>query len=132
MLLLSPRPVTIIISKNARLKSPLAVVEDNMSSIKIRIKLLENDITQVRALIAHPMETGYKRDEKGNKIPAHYIQELTVKHNDKVITNSIMGSGISRNPYFAFKFKGGKSGDKITISWVDNLGFTASEKKHIK
>jgi len=103
-----------------------------MSSIKIRIKLLENDITQVRALIAHPMETGYKRDEKGNKIPAHYIQELTVKHNDKVITNSIMGSGISRNPYFAFKFKGGKSGDKITISWVDNLGFTASEKKHIK
>ncbi len=103
-----------------------------MSSIKIRIKQLENDITQVRALIAHPMETGYRKDEQGNKIPAHFINELTVKLNDQVISSSVMGSGISRNPYFAFKFKGGKSGDIVTISWVDNLGFTASEQKSIK
>jgi sulfur-oxidizing protein SoxZ len=103
-----------------------------MSSIKIRIKQLENDITQVRALIAHPMQTGYKKDEQGNKIPAHFIKELTVEHNDIVISTTIMGSGISRNPYFAFKFKGGKSGDTITISWVDNLGYTASEQKSIK
>lgn len=102
-----------------------------MSSIKIRIKQLD-EITQIRALIAHPMETGYRKDEDGNKVPAHFIQELTVKHNDNIIVNSIMGFGVSRHPYFAFKFKGGNPGDKITISWRDNLGFTDSAEKFIK
>ncbi|MDO9048980.1 MAG: thiosulfate oxidation carrier complex protein SoxZ [Methylobacter sp.] len=29
---------------------------------------------------------------------------------------------MSKDPYFAFTLKGGNPGDKITISWVDNLG----------
>lgn len=102
-----------------------------MSSIKIRTKQFA-DITQIRTLISHPMETGRKKDEQGNLIPTHFIQELTVKHNDKVIASSIMGAGISRNPYFAFKFKAGKAGDKITISWLDNLGQSDSQDKILK
>ncbi len=102
-----------------------------MSSIKIRTKQFE-EITQIRTLIAHPMETGRNKDEQGNLIPAHFIQELTVKHNDKVIASSVMGAGISKNPYFAFKFKGGKAGDKINISWQDNLGQSDSQDKILK
>jgi sulfur-oxidizing protein SoxZ len=102
-----------------------------MSSIKIRTKQFE-DITLIRTLISHPMETGRKKDEQGNLIPVHFIQELTVKHNDKVIASSVMGAGISRNPYFAFKFKGGKAGDKISISWLDNLGQSDSQDKILK
>jgi len=102
-----------------------------MSSIKIRTKRL-GDITQIRTLIAHPMETGRNKDEQGKLIPAHFIQELTVKHNDKVISSSVMGAGISKNPYFAFKFIGGKTGDKISISWQDNLGQSDSQDKILK
>ncbi len=102
-----------------------------MPGIKIRLKQ-QDGITRIRALISHPMETGYRKDEQGNKIPAHFIQELIVKHNDNIIATSIMGSGISRHPYFAFKFKGGKPGDKVSISWRDNLGFSDSAEKIIK
>ena len=42
------------------------------NSIKIRAKLQE-DVTTVKALMTHPMETGSRKDKDGNLIPAHYI-----------------------------------------------------------
>lgn len=102
-----------------------------MSSIKIRTKRLDGN-TQIRTLIAHPMEHGRNKDKTTNKpIPAHYIQVLTVTHNDKAIATCNMGAGISKDPYFAFLLKGGKSGDVIIINWVDNLGNKDSERHTI-
>jgi len=99
-----------------------------MSSIKIRTKLL-NGVTLVRTLITHPMETGRSKDNTGKEIPPHFIQELIVKHNDRIIAQTFMASGISKNPFFAYKFKGGQSGDKITVSWVDNLGQSDAQER---
>ena len=103
-----------------------------MSSIKIRTKR-KKGTTQIRTLIAHPMETGLRKDkDTGEMIPAHFIQELTVKHNDKIIASCVLGSGISKDPYFAFLINGGEPGDRITISWSDNLGNLESEENIIK
>lgn len=94
----------------------------NKSTIKIRTKRLKGK-TQIRTLISHPMEHGRNIDEiTGGLIPLHYIQELVVKHNDKIIVSSQLGAGISKNPYFSFILKGEMMGDKITVSWKDNLG----------
>ena len=102
----------------------------NMSTIKIRSKRLE-EYTLVRSLIAHPMETGKKKNEEtGELIPAHFIQTLTFKHNDKVMSECQMGFGVSKNPFFSFKLKSSTAGDIITISWQDNLGYHDS-KEHI-
>jgi sulfur-oxidizing protein SoxZ len=80
-------------------------------------------VTLVKALISHPMETGLRKDKKtGKKIPAHYIEELNVDHNGKNVLNALWGPAISKNPYLYFKFHGGKAGDTIKISWVDNKG----------
>jgi sulfur-oxidizing protein SoxZ len=103
-----------------------------MSSIKIRSKRQDGK-TQIRTLISHPMETGRNKDPKTNQlIPAHFIQELTVKHNDKVVISSNVGAGVSKDPYFAFMLKGGAIGDKIVISWRDNLGNMDSEQHTIE
>lgn len=80
-------------------------------------------VMQIRILIAHPMEHGRNRDQKTDAlIPAHFIQQLTVKHNKTVVVTGNTGANIAKDPFFAFMLKGGKIGDKITISWVDNLG----------
>lgn len=101
-------------------------------AIKIRAKA-KGDITTVKSLMSHPMETGLRKDSKtGKKIPAHHITEVTAEHNGNLVMTANWGGAISKNPYLSFKFKGGASGDKIRISWVDNMGKGDSAEAAIK
>lgn len=93
-----------------------------MSTIKIRAKL-EGDVTTVKALIQHPMDTGQVKDKKtGKLIPAHFIQEVKCEHNGTSVMTALWGPAVSKNPYLSFKFKGAKAGDTLKMSWVDNKG----------
>ena len=99
-----------------------------MSSIKIRTKRMK-DKTQIRMLIAHPMEHGDNRDKATNQpVFTNFIRVLTVTCNQKVVVSCEIGDSTAKNPYFAFMLKGGKAGDKITVNWLDNLGNTDSEE----
>jgi sulfur-oxidizing protein SoxZ len=78
------------------------------------------------------METGYRRTPNTReKISAHFIQKIKCVHNEKTVMDALWGPGISRNPYFAFKFKGGNKGDIIRISWVDNKGSSDTHETFI-
>jgi sulfur-oxidizing protein SoxZ len=102
-----------------------------MSSIKMRAKA-SGGVTTIKALISHPMETGTRKDKKtGEKIPAHFIQEVVCKHGDKTIMTAQWGAAISKNPYLSFKFKGGNAGDTVTLSWTDNKGNSDSAESAI-
>jgi sulfur-oxidizing protein SoxZ len=99
--------------------------------IKIRATA-KGDSTTVKALMSHNMETGLRKDKKtGNKIPAHFIQEVTCEHNGKSVLTALWGPAVSKNPYLSFKFKGGAKGDTVKISWVDNKGESASGEAKI-
>ena len=103
-----------------------------MASIKIRAKA-KGDVTTVKSLMSHPMETGLRKDSKtGKKIPAHHITEVSAEHNGNVVMTANWGGAISKNPYLSFKFKGAASGDKIKITWVDNMGKGDSAEAAIK
>lgn len=94
-----------------------------MASYPIRIRaLLKGDVTAITAIVSHPMETGIRKDDAGKTIPAHYIQVLTVELNGKKVMESHLNTAVSTNPVFNFKIKGAKLGDKVVVSWVDNLG----------
>ena len=95
-----------------------------MSKIRIRAKVIDG-IVIVKSLIKHQMETGRRRDkDTGQLIPPHYITEVNISHGSNNILKANWGPGVSKNPYFEFKFRGGKSGDKISLSYVDNKGET--------
>ena len=80
--------------------------------------------TDVRVLMSHPMETGLRKDADGKLVPAHFIQNVTVKVNGKVVVNAQISQAVSRNPVFSFRLKGGAKGDKIEVSWLDSKGET--------
>ena len=92
--------------------------------MKIRARLV-GDYTDIRVLMAHPMETG-QRKVKGKVVPAHFIENVTVKVNGKTVIEAQTSQAVSRNPVFAFRAKGGAKGDKVEIGWVDNEGETNS------
>jgi sulfur-oxidizing protein SoxZ len=102
-----------------------------MASIKIRAKS-KDGVTTVKTLMSHPMETGLRKDESGKLIPAHHITEVTAEYNGDVIMSANWSGAISTNPYLSFKFKGGASGEKVKITWVDNKGEGDSLEAAIK
>ena len=95
------------------------------ANMKMRAKLA-GDVTEVKVIISHPMETGRKKDDFGVLIPAHFIQLVTVTLNDKPVLEMQWGTGISKNPYLTFYLKGAKVGDKVAVTWFDNLGKTGA------
>ncbi len=95
----------------------------------MKIRAANKDgVTEVKVLVSHEMETGQRKDANGAVVPAWFITELSATHNGKVVLASEFGTAVSKNPYLAFKFKGGAKGDKITVSWKDNKGDTRSDE----
>lgn len=102
------------------------------NAVKIRAKL-NGDVTVVKSLFSHPMETGNRKDKTtGKLIPEHYITEVDCQHNGKTVCTAYLGASVSKNPYLSFGLRGGKQGDDIKISWVDNKGASGSGEGKIK
>ncbi len=88
-------------------------------AMKIRATL-KGDVADIRVLVAHPMETGQRRDAAGALVAAHFIQSMTVTHNGNTVYDGQWSQAVSRNPVFAVRVKGTKVGDKVVVSWADN------------
>lgn len=101
-------------------------------AVKIRAKA-SGDVTVVKALFSHPMETGNRKDKAtGKLVPEHYITEVDCQHKGETVCTAYMGASVSKNPYMSFEFKGGAPGDDVKISWVDNKGESGSGEAKIK
>lgn len=84
------------------------------------------ETTEVQSLIRHPMDSGFVKDSKGQLIPAHHIEVVEIEHAGKVVFTAFWGPAVSKDPYLKFRFKGGKKGDDLKVSWVDNKGTSDS------
>jgi len=83
---------------------------------------LQGDVADVRILMRHPMETGLRKDAQGQIVPVHFIQNVTVAHNGKIVLDAQWSQAVSRDPFLGLRVKGAKVGDKITVTWTDNKG----------
>jgi sulfur-oxidizing protein SoxZ len=93
--------------------------------MKIRATM-QGDSADVKVLISHPMETGQRRNEKGELVPQHFITQVTATLNGKTVMSAQWSQAVSRNPFLGFKVKGAKPGDKIGVRWTDNKGDSSS------
>lgn len=98
--------------------------------MKIRAQV-KGDFAEIRVLMSHAMETGQRKDNAGNTVPAHFIQSISIDVAGKRVIQGQTGTSISRNPVFAFKVKGAKVGDEVVVNWVDNKGEKRTDKAAI-
>lgn len=99
---------------------------------KTRLKVKEKGgKVNVKAIISHPMLTGLTKDKKGNKIPEHFVQEVVVTANNKVVMTANWGPAVSKDPYISFDYAG-QSGDVVKLSWTDNKDNTGEAEKKVK
>lgn len=90
--------------------------------IKIRAKL-KGDIAEIKALMPHDMESGFRRNpQTGEVVPAHYITDVVAEHNGEIVFTAYWGRAVSKNPFVSFSFSGAASGEIIKLQWKDNNG----------
>jgi len=95
--------------------------------MKIRATVV-GDSTEVKVLMNHEMETGQRKDSAGKTIPSWFIQNVSATHNGKTVLSAQWGPAVAKNPFLAFKFKGGAKGEKVQITWTDNKGETRTDE----
>jgi sulfur-oxidizing protein SoxZ len=82
---------------------------------------------EVRILIRHPMETGYRADAMGKSIPRNVIREFACRYNGDAVFTARMSSGIAANPYLRFFVTARESGE-LVFDWVDDAGARGTER----
>jgi sulfur-oxidizing protein SoxZ len=103
------------------------VVKAMTTDIKMRAQL-KDDITEVKVLMSHPMETGRRKNDANEIIPAHFVQLVTATLNGKTVLEAQWGTGVSKNPYLTFRLANARVGDTVAVTWLDNLGQTSSQQ----
>jgi len=92
--------------------------------MRIRITR-KGDVADVKMLIFHPMETGYRTSAStGEMVPKHFIKTLQALHNGATVLEVQWSRSVSRNPFLHFRVRGASAGDEIVIAWEDNFGET--------
>ncbi len=89
----------------------------------IRIRaLVKNGATDIHVLMPHPMETGFRKDEAGDFIAAHYITDVEIVVAGRTALRATLSRAVSEDPLLFFRIKGGRPNDLVQVSWVDNRG----------
>jgi sulfur-oxidizing protein SoxZ len=84
------------------------------------------EVFEIRALISHPMETGYRPGADGKILPRDIIRRFTCRYNDEPVFAVEMYQAISANPYFAFYTVATDSGN-LVFMWEGDKGFVHTE-----
>jgi sulfur-oxidizing protein SoxZ len=85
----------------------------------------------VRILIQHPMETGFRRDAVGGVVAQHIIHSFECTVDGEEVFAATFHPAISANPYLVFSAKLARSGTMV-LRWVDDHGVEARESVAIQ
>ena len=99
--------------------------------IRVPKQAKAGEIVTVKVLIRHPMESGHRRDRRGELIPRNIIHSFVAEYDGVEVLRIDMLPGIAANPYVEFRLVARNSGD-IVFTWDDDEGNTHTQVASIE
>ena len=87
-------------------------------------------VIEIKTLISHIMETGFRRTETGQIIPRNILTELLCTYNGAEIFRATMYPAVAANPFITF-FTVAKESGTIVFKWTGDRGFEQTETASI-
>jgi sulfur-oxidizing protein SoxZ len=94
-----------------------------LGRLRVPPRAKRGEVFEIRLLLQHPMENGFRRDTLGRSVPRNIIHRLVACYDGREILRAELGTGMAANPYFAFFARATASGE-VTIEWEDERGVT--------
>jgi sulfur-oxidizing protein SoxZ len=98
--------------------------------IKVPRTAKKGEIITLSAMIAHPMETGHRRDAEGQAIPRDIIKLFTCHYGGVEVFRADMHPALAAYPLMQFSTVATASGP-ITFTWTDEAGKSTKETVEI-
>lgn len=83
-------------------------------------------VIEIRCLIAHPMETGYRRDADGSLLSRNILRRFECRFEGALVFAAELYPAIAANPYLAFHLRATESG-VLSFRWSGDQGFEQTE-----
>lgn len=90
----------------------------------------KGEIVEIKALIRHRMETGYRVDSVGQPIPRHIVKLMTVTYDGEEVFRMDFTQGVAANPFIAFSTLATQTGELI-FTWEDDKGEVVTVRKEL-
>src|SRR5262245_51982363 len=98
--------------------------------VNVPARARRGEIIEIKTLISHDMETGYRRTQLGEVIARNIIRTFVCTYNGAEIFRADLHPAIAANPYIVFSTVATESGT-IQFSWTGDNGFSATESAAI-
>ena len=98
--------------------------------INVPAKAKRGEIIEIKTLIQHEMETGFRAGTNGQVIPRDIITSLTCRYNGAEIFRADLFPAIAANPFITFFTVATESG-KFDFEWIGDRGFTETASASI-
>lgn len=99
--------------------------------ISLPAKAKRGEIVEIRAMIAHPMETGFRPDAHGKLIARDIVNSFECLFGGEPVFACDLFPAISANPYLSFTMIAEASGE-LAFRWRDDAGAVVEEKRRIE
>ncbi len=86
------------------------------------------EVIEIRALIGHTMETGYRPGADGKVLARDILRSFTCRYNGEQVFAAELHPAISANPYLVFHTVATESGT-LEFTWQGDNGFAQTERK---
>jgi sulfur-oxidizing protein SoxZ len=83
----------------------------------------KGEVVEIKTLIAHPMETGYRAGPDGAVLPRDIIRRLTCTYDGEVVFSAEFHPAVAANPFVAFTTVATVTGP-LTFTWEGDNGFS--------
>jgi sulfur-oxidizing protein SoxZ len=98
--------------------------------INVPAKAKRGEIIEIKTLMSHIMETGYRRTATGELIPRNIITSFSCRYNGAEIFRADLFPAIAANPFITFFTVATDSG-KFDFDWIGDNGFAESASASI-
>ena len=95
--------------------------------IQVPAQIRRGEPFEVKVIIRHAMETGYRLTDDGKQIPRNVIREVSCRYNGVEVFRAETSSGIAANPLITFFVTARESGE-VVFEWIDDAGVKGSER----
>jgi sulfur-oxidizing protein SoxZ len=98
--------------------------------INVPERAKRGEVIEIKALVSHPMETGYRRTQLGEAVPRDIIRRFVCAYNGVEVFRAELHPAIAANPFIAFSTVATESGT-LTFQWTGDNGFSVTESARI-